>query len=94
MNTSSKHRVFLSSVQREFAAERAMLAERFASNALFREHFELLAFERMPAASFSAEENYLGEVKASKICLFLIGKSHGNAAGATLADRAGVSGGL
>jgi hypothetical protein len=80
MNTPSKHRVFPSSVQREFAAQRAMPVERSANNALFREHFEFPAFERMAAASFSVEENHIGEVNASRICLFLIGKSHGNPA--------------
>ena len=46
-------RIFLSSVQKEFAAERSALRDYLRGDALMRRFFEVFLFEEVPAADRS-----------------------------------------
>lgn len=70
-------RIFISSVQREFARERASLAEYIRTDALLGKFFEVFIFEDMPAKSQSAVQVYLGEVEQADIYLALLGADYG-----------------
>ena len=56
-------RIFISSVQQEFAKERRELANYIRTDALLGKFFEVFIFEEMPASSQSAEQVYLKEVE-------------------------------
>ena len=56
-------RIFISSVQQEFAQERKALAEYIRTDALLGRFFEVFIFEEMPAKSQSTVQVYLGEVE-------------------------------
>ena len=58
-----KYRIFISSVQREFARERKTLADYIRMDALFGKFFEVFIFEETPAASVSAQKVYLDEAR-------------------------------
>ena len=68
-----KYRIFISSVQREFARERKALADYIRRDALLGRFFEVFIFEETPAASDSAQKMYLGEAKDCDVYLGLIG---------------------
>lgn len=70
-------RIFISSVQQEFAGERSALAEYIRTDALLGRFFEVFVFEEMPAKSQAAEQIYLGEVEQAGIYLALLGASYG-----------------
>ena len=70
-------RIFISSVQQEFAQERKALAEYIRTDALLGRFFEVFIFEEMPAKSQSAVQVYLGEVEQADIYLALIGANYG-----------------
>ena len=55
-------RIFISSVQKEFAQERAALRDYLRGDALMRRFFEPFLFEDVPAADRRADEVYLDEV--------------------------------
>jgi hypothetical protein len=55
-------RLFVSSVQTELAAERAVLAEWLRADPLMRRFFEPFLFEQAPAADRRADHVYLDEV--------------------------------
>lgn len=78
-------KIFISSVQREFAEEREMLAQYIGSDALLGRFFEVFLFEQMPASSRVAREVYLEEVKTCDVYLGLIGETYG------FEDEEGVS---
>ncbi len=78
-------RIFLSSVQQEFANERKSLAEYIRTDALLGRFFEVFIFEEMPAKSQSATQVYLGEVEQADIYLALMGANYG------YEDAAGIS---
>ena len=80
-----KYRIFISSVQREFARERKALADYIRRDALFGRFFEVFIFEETPAASDSAQKVYLGEAKDCDVYLGLIGAKYGNV------DEKGIS---
>ena len=52
-------RIFISSVQKEFARERAALRDYLRGDALLRRFFEAFLFEEVPAAARQADELYL-----------------------------------
>lgn len=54
-------RVFISSVQSEFAKERAMLGEYIRRDALLGKFFETFLFEDVPANEASPQQVYLSE---------------------------------
>ena len=78
-------KIFISSVQREFAEERKLLAEYIRKDAILGKFFEVFLFEEVPAQERSASDVYLSEVDACDIYLGILGATYGHV------DRKGVS---
>ncbi len=70
-------RIFISSVQSEFAQERAMLNNYIRTDALLGKFFETFIFEDVPANEASPQQVYLSEVEAADIYLGLYGIKYG-----------------
>lgn len=70
-------KIFISSVQSEFATERAMLSEYIRTDALLGKFFETFLFEDVPANEASPQQVYLSEVEMSDIYLGLYGNKYG-----------------
>lgn len=70
-------RIFISSVQREFAKERRALAEMIRKDMLLGTFFDVFLFEEMAAQNRSAKSVYLDEVRNSNIYLGLFGSEYG-----------------
>jgi hypothetical protein len=70
-------RIFVSSVQKEFADERGALREYLRGDALMRRFFDVLLFEDVPAADRRADEVYLDEVRRCDIYVGLFGNDYG-----------------
>lgn len=70
-------RIFLSSVQKEFAVERAALRDYLRGDALMRRFFEVFLFEEVPAADRRADALYLDEVDRCDLYLGLFGDEYG-----------------
>ena len=64
-----KYRIFISSVQREFAKERKALAEYLRKDAILGRFFEVFLFEEVPAQERKADGVYLAEVDDCDIYL-------------------------
>ncbi|MFA7199317.1 MAG: DUF4062 domain-containing protein, partial [Methanoculleus sp.] len=60
-------RIFISSVQKEFADERAALRDYLRGDALMRRFFEVFLFEDVPAADRRTDDLYLDEVRRCDI---------------------------
>lgn len=73
----SKLKVFISSVQKEFAEERKQLSLHFKSDALLSQFFEAVLFEELPARCQAPNKVYLNEVEQSQVYLLLVGKEYG-----------------
>ena len=69
--------LFISSVQREFAVERAALRDYLRGDVLMRRFFEPFLFEDVPAADRRADEVYLDEVRQCDLYLGLLGDDYG-----------------
>lgn len=69
-------RIFVSSVQTEFAEERRRLAEYIRSDALLADFFDVFLFEEQPARSRSAKSVFLGEVEKCDVYLGLFGAKY------------------
>ena len=82
-------RIFLSSVQKEFAVERAALRNYLRGDALMRRFFEVFLFEEVPAAYRRADALYLDEVDRADLYLGLFGNDYGfeDAEGASPTQR-------
>ena len=80
-----KQRIFISSVQKEFAAERQALKAYISGDALLNRFFDVFLFEDIPASDRRADEVYLHEVARCDIYLALFGNEYG------CEDRKGVS---
>ncbi|HEV8240388.1 MAG TPA: DUF4062 domain-containing protein [Thermoanaerobaculia bacterium] len=78
-------RVFVSSVQKELAAERAALRDFLRGDALMRRFFDAFLFEDVPAADRRADAVYLEEVERCDLYVGLFGAEYG------FEDAAGVS---
>ena len=78
-------KVFISSVQREFAKERCAIAKLIRTDRLLRHFFEPYVFEETAATGKRAQKVYLDAVGECDIYLGLIGETYGNA------DAEGVS---
>ena len=78
-------RIFISSVQREFAKERKALAEYVRKDAILGRFFDVFLFEEVPAQERKADGVYLAEVDACDIYLGIFGRTYGNV------DSSGVS---
>jgi len=80
-----RQRIFLSSVQKEFAAERRALKDYIHGDPLLSQFFEVFLFEDVPAADRRADSVYLFEVDRCGIYVGLFGNEYG------FADAAGLS---
>ena len=82
-------RLFVSSVQMEFADERAALRDYLRGDPLLRRFFEPFLFEDVPAADRRADEVYLDEVDACDLYIGLFGYDYGfeDAAGHSPTER-------
>ena len=79
------HRIFISSVQSEFAAERAALRDYVQDDPLMRRFFDVFLFEDVPASDQRPDQLYLDEVERCDIYVGLFGRDYGNE------DQEGVS---
>ncbi|HBT89337.1 Fic family protein [Desulfobacter sp.] len=70
-------RLFISSVQKELAEERAALRDYLQGDALLRRFFEVFLFEDVPAADRRADACYLDEVQRCDIYLGIFGDEYG-----------------
>ena len=73
----SKKKIFISSVQKEFATERQMLFNYLHSDALLGLFFEPFLFENLPASDQSTDTAYIREVSKTDIYLGLFGTGYG-----------------
>ena len=80
-----KYRIFISSVQREFAKERKALASYIRKDAILGKFFEVFLFEEVPAQERKTDGVYLAEVDDCDIYLGIFGHTYGNV------DSRGVS---
>ncbi len=74
----NKQRIFISSVQSEFAAERQMLFDYLTTDALLGRFFEPFIFEKLPAADIKASVAYLEQVRWCDVYLGIFGKEYGS----------------
>ena len=74
-------KIFISSVQKEFAKERKWLADYIRKDAILGRFFTVFLFEEVPAQERNATGVYLEEVAASDIYLGIHGLSYGNVNG-------------
>ena len=74
-----KKKIFISSVQSEFAEERALLFDYIWTDALLGQMFEPFIFEKTAAQSVSAQNVYLEQVEKCDIYIGIIGEKYGNA---------------
>jgi ATP-dependent DNA helicase RecG len=71
-------KIFISSVQKEFAAERKALADYLSGDPLLRRFFETFLFERdVPASDRRPDAVYLEEVRNCDLYLGLFGEEYG-----------------
>ena len=75
-----KFKVFISSVQSEFASERLRLYDYIRQDELMNQYFEPFIFEKTAAQDTNPRQLYLEEAAASEVYLALIGQYYGNAA--------------
>ena len=71
-------RIFISSVQREFAQEREVLRDYLRGDPLMRRFFDVFLFEAVPALDRRPDDLYLGEVEQSDIYVGLFGNDYGS----------------
>ena len=70
-------RIFISSVQKEFAAERTALADYLRTDPLLLRFFDPFLFEELPAIDQQTSAAYLTQVASCDIYLELFGDSYG-----------------
>ena len=70
-------RIFVSSVQREFAREREHLRDYVRGDPLMRRFFEVFLFEDVPVSDRRPDEVYLDEVEKCEIYVGLFGTDYG-----------------
>ncbi len=78
-------RIFISSVQREFAQEREALREFLRNDLLMRRFFDVFLFEDVPASDRRPDALYLDEVEQSDLYVGLFGNDYGSE------DKDGIS---
>ncbi len=71
-------RIFISSVQTEFAQERAALRDYLRGDPLMRRFFDVFLFEDVPASDRRPDSLYLDEVEQSDIYVGLFGNDYGS----------------
>ena len=72
-----KIRIFISSVQREFADERTALRDYVRDDPLLGQRFEMFVFEDVPATDQRPDELYLDEVAKCELYVGLFGDEYG-----------------
>ncbi|MFA6094064.1 MAG: ATP-binding protein [Elusimicrobiota bacterium] len=72
-----KDRIFISSVQKELAAERRALKDYMQGDPLLRRFFEVFLFEDVPAADRRADNLYLEEVNRCSVYIGVFGNEYG-----------------
>ena len=70
-------KLFISSVQNEFANERKEIAFYIRKDAVLGRFFEPFLFEELPAKDISAQQAYLSEVVDTEVYLGLFGEKYG-----------------
>ena len=70
-------RIFISSVQREFAQERKALRDYLRDDPLMRRFFDVFLFEDVPASDRRPDALYLDEVEQSDLYVGLFGNDYG-----------------
>ena len=71
-------RIFISSVQREFSAERKAVVDLVSTNPQLSRFFDTFAFEfNVPAADKRTDEVYLSELAVSDLYICIIGNEYG-----------------
>jgi predicted HTH transcriptional regulator len=73
----TRKKIFISSVQSEFAEERQMLFDYITTDALFGIYFEPFIFEKVPALNSSPSSVFLNEVENCDIYLGIFGELYG-----------------
>ncbi len=73
----AKQKIFISSVQAEFAVKRKRLAEYIRQDALLSRYFEPFLFEELLAQDVSAQTAYLEQAAKSEVYLLLVGEQYG-----------------
>ena len=76
----SKFKVFISSVQSEFASERQRVFDFIRQDELMGQYFEPFIFEQTAAQDTNPRQFYLEEAAACEVYLALVGQWYGNAA--------------
>jgi ATP-dependent DNA helicase RecG len=71
-------KIFISSVQSEFAEERQFLCDYITTDALLGRFFVPFIFEHLPAQDILAPKAYLEEVEQCDIYLGIFGRQYGN----------------
>ena len=71
-------RIFISSVQREFAREREQLRDYLRGDPLMRRFFDVFLFEDVPASDRRPDQVYLDEVGRCDIYVGLFGREYGS----------------
>ncbi len=77
--------IFVSSVQKELAAERRAVHDFIEGDALLRRFFDVFLFEDLPASGRRPDELYLAEVERCAVYIGLFGNGYG------YEDAAGIS---
>jgi len=72
-----RRKIFISSVQSEFATERQILFEYLTSDALLGKFFEPFIFENVPALSVHPTTVFLKEIENSDVYLGVFGQQYG-----------------
>lgn len=75
----SKFKVFISSVQAEFAHERQRIYDYIRDDELMSQYFDPFIFERIASQDANPKQLYLEEAAGSQVYLLLIGQQYGNA---------------
>jgi len=71
-------RIFISSVQKEFARERMLLKKFIEGNPILRRYFEVFVYElSVPARDKTTRQIYLDELRKSDVYLAFIGRDYG-----------------
>lgn len=84
-----KHKIFISSVQKEFKEERTALRDFITRDPLCRRYFDVFLFEDIPARDRNPDSVYLEEVKNCDVYVCLLGNEYGtqDARGASSTER-------
>ena len=74
-----KYKVFISSVQSEFANERQRVYDFINHDEMMGQYFEPFIFEQIAAQDTNPRQLYLDEASSCQVYLLLVGQWYGNA---------------